>query len=254
MIGQVSLFDVGRLCAECGSWFEPDDPKVVACSPECKLARKQRASRDHARRNYKRSAGMPPKPCARCGEVFEPYRSSSLFCGRLCQRLDRQDRRSSGLPPTRSCHKCGRSGLPPKPGKPVCDECKVDPRANQREKEAARRLRSYGLTQETYDAMWVAQGERCAVCRTDTPTSRGWCIDHDHVTGDVRGILCSQCNSAAGMLADSAVLSMCLADYLARFNQSESWWGDRPARHKIVIVKRAESAEVTPDGMDPRNY
>lgn len=55
-------------------------------------------------------------------------------------------------------------------------------------------LAQYGLTPETYDALFVSQGNVCAVCGVDKPSGHGWHIDHDHVTGAVRGILCSRCN------------------------------------------------------------
>lgn len=58
-----------------------------------------------------------------------------------------------------------------------------------------KRLKSYGLTIETCDAMWISQGKRCAVCRSDNPFSKkGWQIDHCHKTGVARGILCTHCN------------------------------------------------------------
>lgn len=58
-----------------------------------------------------------------------------------------------------------------------------------------RMLRKYGLTPESYDAMWAAQGNQCAVCQSPDPRSKkGWQIDHCHATNKVRGILCTHCN------------------------------------------------------------
>lgn len=57
----------------------------------------------------------------------------------------------------------------------------------------------YGITPEQYDAMLVAQDGRCAlfqVCGSTEPGGRWnrWHVDHDHVTGKVRGLLCNDCN------------------------------------------------------------
>jgi hypothetical protein len=65
-----------------------------------------------------------------------------------------------------------------------------------RELDRRRHLRRYGLTQESVDAMRVAQGGRCALCRRKTELV----IDHDHATGRVRGLTCGQCNTLLGWL------------------------------------------------------
>ncbi len=64
------------------------------------------------------------------------------------------------------------------------------------------RLRSrYGLTQERYLSMIEAQKNLCAICgQPERRSIRGepapLCIDHDHTTGRVRGLLCHACNIA----------------------------------------------------------
>jgi hypothetical protein len=66
-------------------------------------------------------------------------------------------------------------------------------------------LRRYGITQEQFDAMLERQGNRCAICRTDTPcptSGKAWHIDHCHETGRVRGLLCNSCNRGIGQLGD----------------------------------------------------
>jgi hypothetical protein len=65
-----------------------------------------------------------------------------------------------------------------------------------------RRLR-YGLEPAQHAALLVAQGGRCAVCR-GSGGQRGLAVDHDHSTGRVRGLLCSACNSAIGLLRERA--------------------------------------------------
>lgn len=83
-------------------------------------------------------------------------------------------------------------------------------------------LTGYGLTVEQYDALLLAQNRRCAICRTDTPANkrgraiRAFCVDHDHETGAVRGLLCSACNRGIGLLKDDVAIAEAAADYLKR--------------------------------------
>jgi hypothetical protein len=58
--------------------------------------------------------------------------------------------------------------------------------------------RKYGLTQEAFDEMLAAQGGGCAICGKPNPDN----VDHDHVTGRVRGILCWNCNVGVGQFED----------------------------------------------------
>lgn len=76
------------------------------------------------------------------------------------------------------------------------------------------------LPREEFEAMLVAQGGQCAICRQpETKLSakgrvRRLSIDHDHATGRVRGLLCSMCNTALGNLRDDPALADAAAAYL----------------------------------------
>ena len=73
-----------------------------------------------------------------------------------------------------------------------------------------KRLRSYGLTEEDFRGMWDAQGGRCAICGSSDPQN----IDHDHSTGEVRGLLCHKCNFGIGQFNDNIDLLNAAIDYL----------------------------------------
>lgn len=62
----------------------------------------------------------------------------------------------------------------------------------------------YGLELEEVEAMYEAQGRRCAICRKDIVLGgrSGAKVDHCHKTGKVRGLLCSPCNTGIGCLKD----------------------------------------------------
>ena len=80
-------------------------------------------------------------------------------------------------------------------------------------------LRKYNLTKEQWEELFARQGNCCAICQTRDPGSTyGWHTDHDHETGEVRGILCMGCNRGIGFL-NSPIALQSAAAYLAR--QSE---------------------------------
>jgi hypothetical protein len=54
----------------------------------------------------------------------------------------------------------------------------------------------YDITPVDYQRMLSKQGGRCALCHVDQPGDkhRNFCVDHNHKTGEVRGLLCRACN------------------------------------------------------------
>ena len=58
----------------------------------------------------------------------------------------------------------------------------------------------YKLTVEKYEEMLANQYFCCAICDGLPETQRALSVDHDHVTGKVRGLLCIRCNTALGRL------------------------------------------------------
>lgn len=82
--------------------------------------------------------------------------------------------------------------------------------------------RMYGITVAEYERLFQAQGNCCACCKSIDPKSeQGWCIDHEHETKVVRGILCAQCNRGIGFLGDTLEGVQKAVDYLAAHNARE---------------------------------
>ena len=79
------------------------------------------------------------------------------------------------------------------------------------------RLRKYGITDADYNAILESQGGRCAICRTDKSNGNGrFCVDHDHGSGAVRGLLCNMCNWGLGHFKDSPENLSAAISYLER--------------------------------------
>ena len=62
--------------------------------------------------------------------------------------------------------------------------------------------RRHGITLDDYNRMLAGQHGRCAICERK-PGKRALCVDHEHKTGRLRGLLCSRCNQALGKLNDN---------------------------------------------------
>ena len=86
--------------------------------------------------------------------------------------------------------------------------------AKQRSHDAAV-SRTYGLAPGDYDRLYESQGRRCAItgCRA-TGKSKRLAVDHDHKTGEVRGLLCTPHNRVIGYNFDSPEAFDSLASYL----------------------------------------
>lgn len=74
----------------------------------------------------------------------------------------------------------------------------------------------YGITLADYDQLVLDQDGCCAICGTTNPGGRNgrFCVDHNHVTGKIRGLLCSPCNRALGGFHDDPQLLQIALDYL----------------------------------------
>lgn len=77
----------------------------------------------------------------------------------------------------------------------------------------------YGITLKEYDHLLIAQNGVCAICRKaetkmHVDGSFTLSVDHDHVTGKVRGLLCSKCNTGLGCFSDDSLKLRAAADYL----------------------------------------
>lgn len=89
-------------------------------------------------------------------------------------------------------------------------------KSNVRRKDVIRAhmlRKKYKLTPEQYDEALLFQGGTCLICRSK-PNRARLCVDHDHKTGVVRGLLCSGCNAALGLLKEDTNLLRRAADYL----------------------------------------
>lgn len=75
----------------------------------------------------------------------------------------------------------------------------------------------YNLSLEQLNEMMVNQNNECAIChRHQKDISKSFSVDHNHATGQVRGLLCDPCNIGIGMLKDSVINLQSAINYLKR--------------------------------------
>jgi hypothetical protein len=117
-------------------------------------------------------------------------------------------------------------------------------RANELDFRDRERARRYGITLEQLREMQERQNHACAICK------RGGCelvLDHDHVTGEVRGLLCIPCNLILGLLRDDPHVARAAAEYLeggARAMPATAPDSSAKAKPRTSVVIPADSGQA----------
>lgn len=80
--------------------------------------------------------------------------------------------------------------------------------------------KKYGITSEDYDALLSRQDGKCAICGSTESGGYGpnLHVDHNHDTGEIRGILCKSCNTGLGFFQDDAEMLKAAIQYLEKSN------------------------------------
>jgi hypothetical protein len=231
---------VVKPCKRCGG--EKPTKATLYCA--------QCARDAYAERTRNRQEGRK-RPCVRCNGPKEIHRGAR-FCA-ACREIMQPAWKQADLERGRRRSAAKAAGREPKPPKVVapkpqkrvkqstypegqrwcarCSSMKPEDRfptrgANRRAAYCTpcssehgferRLLRHYDMTVEDYDLMFERQGGRCAICMR-RPRTRRLAVDHDHGSGEIRGLLCSRCNNKVlGGSGESASLLRRAASYLER--------------------------------------
>lgn len=94
--------------------------------------------------------------------------------------------------------------------------------SNNKEKYWARSLEKiYGISAKDYKEILGQQNYVCAICEDTNSNGKRLGVDHSHLTGKVRGILCSDCNMALGKFFDDYRLLEKASQYLRKFEDNK---------------------------------
>lgn len=122
----------------------------------------------------------------------------------------------------RVCKDCVTDGVTTvRPAPHQGPRCATHHRTVRRSRKAAlheKRVQdTYGLAPGDYQRLYAAQGGVCAICGPwsgRNGASRRLSVDHNHATGEVRGLLCRPCNTLVGQFRDNPAVFARGADYL----------------------------------------
>lgn len=142
--------------------------------------------------------------CPGCNAEFEvpkegPASWSQKFCTKKCQK--------------RNFQKYVRKWR--------TEDRKLNPEKYWESQHASSLKRNYSISLDLYKDMFNSQGGTCAICNKpeSKPRKNGayhLSVDHNHVTGKIRGLLCNNCNRAIGMFKDDIDALKKAIEYLER--------------------------------------
>ena len=139
------------------------------------------------------------KRCSKCHETL-PAERFYLCGGKLssyCRPCHNKARKARYAANREAEHKTQRDWRRRNPGKSL----------------AVQRKYQYGITSDEVNALRQRQEGLCAICRGGLVPE---CVDHDHSSGRVRGLLCKKCNSLLGFARDSVEILTSAIKYLQK--------------------------------------
>jgi hypothetical protein len=157
------------------------------------------------------------KRCKKCGEVKplgafyraagmkDGHRSECKSCHQAKQRRWYQANRAHAIAEVKRWQQENKEHL---------HAYRRDYRQRRRNEERDAYLRrTFGITQADYEDLLLRQGGGCAICGR-TPGKISLHVDHDHETGEIRGLLCVGCNNALGQFRDDLELLVRAGEYV----------------------------------------
>lgn len=86
--------------------------------------------------------------------------------------------------------------------------------------QESRWLRKYGLSSASYYHLLNSQSGKCAICER-LSFNKLLAVDHNHITGETRGLLCQNCNTGLGQFSESPEMLERAAEYLRAWERNE---------------------------------
>lgn len=178
----------------------------------------------HIRNFNKNSPTSYRSQCKKCYRSLQKEREDNLIQMHLRQGISEEEPHTCAACKQTKTRRDFHMDRSKKSG--VCSTCKEC--AIKRTAEKYRRsksepnskiLQDFGITAQQKTDLLQFQGNVCAICGSNIPKTakKTWSLDHCHATGEIRGVLCSPCNSALGNVSDSKEVLLSMINYLISF-------------------------------------
>jgi hypothetical protein len=161
---------------------------------------------------YKQGDGLMSRCSTCCKEIKKRWMSNKVYVD---------------PPQEKPCNTCGIT-------KPISEfnkdrQAKTGIRAKCRECQRGEPKRRYKyknthFSQEQYNIKLIEQDGVCAICgkeeegKTNRGDNKKLAVDHNHKNGQVRGLLCSRCNTAIGLLREDVTAIGAAIKYIIKHN------------------------------------
>lgn len=197
------------------------------------------------------------KVCVDCGYTFKPYQYNQTRCSACV--IKKNPKKYKGQIKA-VCKGCGEEFVKTAPQQYYCTpQCKA---------ENHLLLFNYGMTRKDWNTLYEKQGGTCAICggkgfvmKESKYTDYSLVVDHDHATGEIRGLLCHNCNRALGLLQDDPeVLSKAIvylkesATTMVKTSTPKQVEAQRKGRKNMLIfhdiVSTSQQCEAVDDPTD----
>ena len=175
---------------------------------------------------------LKEKECPRCLEIFLPKHPRTVYCNSdECKKIHWSEQYQKNSPtlnrqnklPKKNCKICNKEFRPRSlSNKGICSnlDCRYEQRKihnnnNKRRGPKSKHkkyyIKQYGLTIEQYEEMEKYQNYSCKICgdheslngKDRNGDTKRLSVDHNHKTGQIRGLLCDRCNPALGGFRDN---------------------------------------------------
>jgi hypothetical protein len=160
------------------------------------------------------------KHCNACGELKpldEYYKAAGMRDGRRgdcidCNKAAKRERHARNAEAYRARARQWAADNPERRAE-YQREYRRRPEVKRRARDAYYR-RTHGITADDFDRMLAEQNGRCAICGRAPEREAAMHVDHDHLDGHVRGLLCLDCNQGIGKLREDPSILLRAVVYL----------------------------------------
>lgn len=219
------MTSVERVCVQCGSSFRGATRQCSACQvrerqcTSCGCTFSSRYRKCPTCRNVSGICQLPgceqPKVPGHGSKLCQEHRDTAYE-----RKLERLRSTTCSMP---GCTEPKIALISAKTGRfrpfRYCEKHSGERRQRERLQIVRRKYeREYGITHDEFLAMLDAQGGVCAICKNGNG-KRAMNVDHDHVTGVVRALLCDRCNPMLGYARDDIAILQKAIEYLMKFSQ-----------------------------------